>query len=388
MNSFIDDEESESGLFDPEGIAQGPDLVSDFCLKNWEYDVWVNTPQSVGERRREFIRLTGLVPNRLEEDLAGTHGDGVDRGLLGDIDRIVENNGTVLTTSTNEDILSLSSSSTSSWNTDKLDLCHGACLSECRKADGNSKNSDVLENKKLRRIRVMAKEDPRLDNVSQFSPSVEQFRLRAVEGNSNGYTPRTIERLKERWLSKLRTLTCAVRQYVRDDAEKLDGLNQEWPPRMRRVSVRHSQRKLKELSALFTGQEIQAHEGSILAMKFSPDGQFLASAGEDMILRVWKVVEDPRLDTVDIPDADPSCVFFSLSNLSELGPLMVEKDNKFQNLRKTPDSACIIIPPKVFRIIEKPIHVFEGHTAEILDLSWSKNNVCLQFVILFDIVLN
>ncbi|KAK4384825.1 WD repeat-containing protein 44 [Sesamum angolense] len=338
----------ESGFIDvPEHIAPDPDLVS---AANWEYDVWISTPQSVRERRRKFIRWMGLSPDRLEgENSVHPRDTGEDGVLIGDIDRIMENNGAVLSTSSIEDDFSRSSSSVSSWNIDDLDLSQGLALSECRNGNGNyncQTGFGMVEDKRLGKIRVMGLDQlfssGKFEGVSQFSPSVQRFARAEIDGN--GYTPRTLDRLKNR------------------------------------VKVRHSRRKLKELSALFTQQDIQAHEGSILTMKFSLDGQYLASAGEDKIVRVWKVVEDERSDTTDIPDADPSCVYFSVNHLSELGPLMLEKDkvNKSKSLRKTSDSACIIFPPKVFRILEQPLHAFQGHNGEILDLSWSKSNHLLS----------
>ncbi|KAL0304437.1 UNVERIFIED_CONTAM: putative WD repeat-containing protein C18H10.05 [Sesamum radiatum] len=335
MDSFSIGNEESRFIDVPEHIAPDPDLVS---AANWEYDVWISTPQSVRERRRKFIRWMGLSPDRLEgENSVHPVDNGEDGVFIGDIDRILENNGAVLSTSSIEDDLSRSSSSVSSWNIDDLDLSQGIALSECR----------------------------------------NRFALAEIEGN--GYTPKTLDRLKNRWLSKWRSMSCIISRSVRDNNVELDRFRRAEGMRICRVKVRHSRRKLKELSALFTRQDIQAHEGSILTMKFSLDGQYLASAGEDKIVKVWKVVEDERSDTTDIPDADPSCVYFSVNHLFELGPLMLEKDkvNKSKSLRKTPDSACIIFPPKVFRILEQPLHAFQGHSGEVLDLAWSKSNcVC------------
>ncbi|CAA0813037.1 Transducin/WD40 repeat-like superfamily protein [Striga hermonthica] len=331
MDSFKEDDQ-ESHFFDAlEHITQEPDQVSNFHpLKNWDYNVWINVPQSVGERRIKFIRLMGLSPDGLEGE--NHHG-----AFMGDVDRIMEKNGTVLRTSSFEYEFSSSRSSASSWNTD---------------------DSDLLVQ----------------ENVAQFCPASNQNHTEG-ETEASCYTPRTRDKLKNKWLRKWKAMICMMKSNSKDE-----NLSRGQGRKISRVRVRHGSRKLKELSGLFTGQDIQAHKGSILTMKFSLDGCYLASAGEDMVVKVWKVIENERNDAVDIPDDDPSCVYFSINSLSELGPLMVEKDkgSRFKGLRKNTDSACIIFPPKVFRILEEPLHVFEGHNGDILDLSWSKDNCLLS----------
>ena len=81
---------------------------------------------------------------------------------------------------------------------------------------------------------------------------------------------------------------------------------------------------------------------SIWAMEFSKDGRFLAAGGHDRILRVWAVIstEEDRL-------------------AHEREEVAVSKDGQRTRLSAP-----------VFKT--KPIQEYEGHTASILDLSWSK----------------
>ncbi|KAL8153249.1 LOW QUALITY PROTEIN: hypothetical protein V2J09_011009 [Rumex salicifolius] len=150
--------------------------------------------------------------------------------------------------------------------------------------------------------------------------------------------------------------------------------------RPQRVKVRQCSKKHKEMSALYLSQDFQAHEGPILVMKLSPDGVFLASAGEDRIMRVWKVVVDERSNDVDIPDTNPLSLYFTLNHQLELQPFYAKKERtgKVKRWSRTSDSICVILPPKVFRFLEKPLCEFKGHRGEILDLSWS-NMTCVQF---------
>lgn len=189
---------------------------------------------------------------------------------------------------------------------------------------------------------------------------------------------KTVNRVKGNFLVGLRSMACSfVNKHGKLYGSKcIDNGSRHWA-KVQRVRVRQNKKSLKEISAVFVGQDIQAHQGSILTMKFSLDGRYLASAGEDAVVRVWQVVEDERSNDVDIPDVDLSCLYFTLNTLSELAPLMAEKQklNRLKSLKKTKNSSCVIFPPKVFRILEKPVHEFHGHKGDILDLSWSKDNV-------------
>ncbi|CAM0870894.1 unnamed protein product [Alopecurus aequalis] len=154
-----------------------------------------------------------------------------------------------------------------------------------------------------------------------------------------------------------------------------------------RVKVRHYRKRSKELSALYRGQDFKAHKGAIVAMKFSCDGQYLATGGEDGVVRVWRVVEGERPDELDFAEDDPSCVFFTVNENSELAPVNSSSDGSKSKQNKSSskgaaDPACVVIPHRTFALSQVPVHEFYGHDDVILDLSWSKNgvgcNTCLK----------
>lgn len=322
----------------------------DSVLNGFEYDVWVNTPTSVQDRKNQFFKFMSLS---LDDEIQSDDPEGFDK-------RVMEGSDAVLRNPVYEE---MSSSTSSVSDSSRILLsredfvCRGKilnCGKSCKEEEGDACNS------------LIHKE-------SDSPPLVQKLVERQMK--VAGTMARTMNRVKGQWLSRLRSMTCVV-----DRQGRCDGAGEVRRTRVQRVRVRQNKKRLKELSAVFIGQDIQAHQGSILTMKFSQDGRYLATAGEDGAVRVWLVVEDDRSNDIDIPDIDPSCIYFTMNHLSELAPLVAEKQkmSMLKSLRRTPDSACVIVPAKVFRILEKPVHEFHGHSGEVLDLSWSNENLLLS----------
>ncbi|GMH25534.1 hypothetical protein Nepgr_027377 [Nepenthes gracilis] len=155
-----------------------------------------------------------------------------------------------------------------------------------------------------------------------------------------------------------------------------------------KVRVRQYGKSVKELSALYKSQEIQAHNGSIWTIKFSLDGRYLASAGEDCMIHVWQVLETERKggQSVDRPDDGSLNLLFLTNGSPEPNSASPNMDNLSERKRRARKSMSrksmsldhIVLPETVFGLSEKPFCSFTGHLDHVLDLSWSKSQLLLS----------
>jgi WD40 repeat protein len=139
------------------------------------------------------------------------------------------------------------------------------------------------------------------------------------------------------------------------------------PPRYIKIRAHH--KREREFNRTFLAQELSGSKhkagtdkatsearpgsgksetsgGAVWATEFSKDGKYLAAAGQDQLVRVWAVI----------------------STAEERRAHEQEEDASYGHGER--------LSAPVFR--SKPIREFEGHTATVLDLSWSKNNFLLS----------
>lgn len=383
-DQFFDTCEDCPSVSDP-GSDSPDNLDSDFGVigslpGSIGYEVWIKNPGCIRERRNKFLKWMGLDVNQAGK---GDPGNTSSNEVEVETDRIMEHSDAVLRSYSLDDGLSSSQSSMSSWSNDAQELLDGAMeenfLCRIRNLDNGTEFilDELRQDGMSGRIREVGSN--RLLTAAEFERSlgfshlVQQVMRREVEDVPNLGLPR--KQVKMGWLRRLGAVSCIV------DRQVEAGGNGPYPvagARNQIVRVKSYKKRSKEFSALYMRQDIPAHEGSILTMKFSPDGQYLASAGEDGVVRVWQVMEKERSDELGILDIHSSHAHFTVNDLS-VAPLNVdrEKKGKFKSML-TSDSACVIFPQKVFQISDKPIHEFFGHRGEVLDLSWSKDKYLLS----------
>ncbi|XXG43285.1 hypothetical protein AAC387_Pa01g3355 [Persea americana] len=388
---FFDSKEEVASISDSgSDCADGLDSNGrsfEWVSGNFRYEVWMETPKSVDERRDKFLKWMDVDSdsNRVDRSGKAISLSG-ESGI--DVDRVTKTSGAVLRNPDVEDDFSSSRTSISSSSSTVANLSTDGFSEEnfiCRIRNLDDGTEFIVDEMGQDGTVISLREvgSDRLFTIDEFqrtlglSPSVQQFMQRKViEAN---VLAKKAKRRKKGWLRRLGAVICVVDRQGKEGQLDPSEVGTSTSGGIQRVKVRPHKKRYKELSALYLEQEIQAHEGSILTMKFSPEGQYLASAGEDGIVRVWQVMECVRTDDGEIAELDPSCTYFR-SNGSEVALLCEDKvkKSKFTSISKSRDSPCIIFPNKTFRISEKPIHEFHGHCGNVLDLSWSSKKHLLS----------
>ncbi|KAL7609968.1 hypothetical protein Lser_V15G10059 [Lactuca serriola] len=354
MGSYSDNEDE---FFDArEAFAtmsdSGSDCSPEDCsTSGFDYDYWVGNMEGVDSRRDKFLRFMGLNSKWL------VNREGEEEYDNDFIDEI--NEDTVLISPQNSDFqdrILCRQPSLSIWSNIAMELIPSG-LNRVKIGNWDESGEDILIKRSFD-----FHEDGLVRNFSSSS-----HRSSRKEGETFNLLDRR-KKVKKNWLQKLSIMARITDKHEESVTLKPNNTNSKTSS----IPVHTHKKKSKELSSLYATQEFSAHNGYISIIKFSHDGRYLASAGEDCIIRIWKIFEDQDPRIYEIQETDPSSFYFSTNHLSELAPVNKEKSRKIKGFRKSSEVACVILPPKVFRILEKPVHEFHGHGGEILSLSWSR----------------
>lgn len=367
VEEFFDSREEISSFSDSCPGSPSCSTAADESL----HKVWTSSPDSVRERRARFMRCVGLDTLREPVDL--------------DVARMTSDGGAILRSSILEDSYSDSACSAGSPCTSDDSPSRESFEFKVKNSDGDglkfvveqySRDGTPRDLREVGSNRSSTQDEfDRNSCPSSFAQKHEQR-----EDGKARIVNKIGRSRKIGWLRRLGAVACLVDRQEEEIHLSASASDKSISSRSRRVKVHRCKKQSKELSAVYKEQDINAHDGAILTMKFSPDGEFLASGGEDGVVRVWRVIECERRDEGDALVYDPSCIYFKVSHNSELAPLYAADKEKVKSrsMWRTPDSACVVVPPEVFRISEKPLHEFHGHDGDVLDLSWSEDKYLLS----------
>ncbi|XP_019186644.1 PREDICTED: WD repeat-containing protein 44 [Ipomoea nil] len=231
-----------------------------------------------------------------------------------------------------------------------------------------------------------------MDEFDRFSPVDKEVMRRSNDSTANfydrkqnSYLTRSMRYSKRRGVAILKNIKGVAHSMSGKNTEKdrdpsLAGEpckpnknSSQW------IKVRQHGKPIKEFTGLHLCQEIQAHEGSIWSVKFSPDTHYLATAGEDKVIHIWEVQECDVMAGGRPYDDLSSPVHPMVGGKSESGEEKKKKLRAFTR-KKGNNSApdYVIVPETVFALSEKPVCTLEGHQDVVMDLSWSRAQLLLS----------
>lgn len=298
----------ESFSFEESFIVR-EDLVCD----NLGYDIWLSELRSVKDRREKFLVSMGFkeVSYRVRESsgaVSCSSPSSVEENLVCDIR---ESNG---------EANYLIEESGEEWSANL------SIITETETAGSPTSASEV--------------------GCSRLQAHGENCKIvDVIKKKTNGWFKSLMSKMK-----KSRGIDASTAQKFSDAGRKIT-----------QMKVQQKNKKCKEFTAVYSGQEIRAHKGLIWTMKFSPDGQYLATGGEDGVVRIWSVSSVQHAYTTSARDLQSD---------------NIKGNSNFK--RKQSRIASIVVPEKVFHINESPLHELHGHTSDILDLAWSTSNHLLS----------
>ncbi|XP_067118588.1 WD repeat-containing protein 44 isoform X2 [Centruroides vittatus] len=182
-----------------------------------------------------------------------------------------------------------------------------------------------------------------------------------------------IEKTVEKTVNKLKDVADEVKHSRH--SEDIDTSEEETMSPDARPSVKikasGSHKGPYEFEGIKVLQELTGeHSGAIWTMKFSSCGRLLASAGQDHILRIW-VLRDSYSYFDDMRQRYNADGKVSPTPSQEnIGMQQNDDHAKSENAEASEDMKGPFMP--------KPFCTYEGHTADLLDISWSKNYFILS----------
>ncbi|XP_064394517.1 WD repeat-containing protein 44-like isoform X2 [Halichondria panicea] len=248
-------------------------------------------------------------------------------------------------------------------------------------ATGNANDSEILESITIKNLDTgevmpLSAAEDRIPRGNQWNPLSEHLIRRSNEdrrapSSEDISGDESQHRRRPRIKRTLRKLTKSLAMKMRERQAEESAM----PPfdlsrsPEDQLTVKYKQSSHKQGSQEFDRIRLRQdltgiHLGAVWVMEFSVCGRLLATAGQDSVVRVW-VLRTAYLFFHELQAQYQRLgVHSSVDSLSEKASVASSSSKSSEE-----DDATLLQQP--FR--ETPLCMYYGHTADVLDLTWSKN---------------
>jgi len=150
------------------------------------------------------------------------------------------------------------------------------------------------------------------------------------------------------------------------------------------VQIKLKNKTTPEFSDMALLQQVSGHRGAIWTLAFSPDGGLLATGGQDTYLLVWRISRESARISRNLnaagqqfkgePDLHHTSAF---SRATQAPPVDRETlERGVESERHPGEDEGMEFCDALF--LEVPIRKYAGHSADIIDVSWSRTDFLLS----------
>eukprot|EP00887_Chlorella_sp_A99_P008211 scaffold12.g8211.t1 len=158
------------------------------------------------------------------------------------------------------------------------------------------------------------------------------------------------------------------------------------------VKVQVYRKSYKELTDLRMVQQLSAHQGVVWAMRFSRNGKYLASAGQDCIVRVWEVAPARRAgSSPTTPTSATAAAGGAASAATGAGSESGSPPAAAAAAAAAAGGLAGSVDPSALVFSPRPVRLYKGHKQprcaraaplpaeqDVLDLCWSRTQFLLS----------
>ncbi|KAJ3439702.1 wd repeat-containing protein [Anaeramoeba flamelloides] len=192
----------------------------------------------------------------------------------------------------------------------------------------------------------------------------KQIRVRLIRKQEMEYHKKKMLKKKQQEIKKEK----------KKERKKLENRLKKREVPLNRISSSCNEKTKSEFSSMDCIQVLKNSKGTIWALEFSPSGKYLATAGQDTVLRIWRVLETDKERSEHqisvMKKSTERCMQIKSqmkSDQNKKGINSLKLKQKQYNFEKSVSNEIPLLDPV-------PWKKFLGHELDILDISWSKHD--------------